>query len=78
MIIKFIKISKYNEEIKLLLDLYNQEYDYPPETILSHTYLFSHPDIFYDFFAIYFLTVAIVLSLSHAPGTLYANTLLRL
>ena len=32
-----------------------KEYGVSPETILSHTYLFSHPDIFYDFFAKYFL-----------------------
>lgn len=29
--------------------LYNQTYDYPPETILSHSFLAKHPDIFYQF-----------------------------
>ncbi len=29
--------------------LYNQEYDYPPETILSHNFFFSKPDIYYKF-----------------------------
>lgn len=29
--------------------LYNQTYDYPPETILSHSFLEKHPDIFYQF-----------------------------
>lgn len=29
--------------------LYNQTYDYPPETILSHSFLGKHPDIFYQF-----------------------------
>jgi len=29
--------------------LYNQKYDYPPETILSHSFFEAHPDIFYKF-----------------------------
>ena len=29
--------------------LYNQTYDYPPETILSHSFFEAHPDIFYQF-----------------------------
>ena len=29
--------------------LYNQTYDYPPETILSHSFFLKHPDIFYQF-----------------------------
>lgn len=29
--------------------LYNQKYDHPPETILSHTFFTRHPDIFYKF-----------------------------
>ena len=27
--------------------LYNQKYDYPPETILSHTFFMGHPEEFY-------------------------------
>lgn len=30
--------------------LYNQEYDYPPETILSHTFFMKDPKEFYRFF----------------------------
>ena len=30
--------------------LYHQKYDYPPETILSHTFFLSHPDEFYKFY----------------------------
>lgn len=30
--------------------LYNQKYDYPPETILSHTFFCSHTKEFYDFY----------------------------
>ena len=30
--------------------LYNQQYDYPPETILSHSFFVRHPDIFYRFY----------------------------
>jgi NAD-dependent deacetylase len=30
--------------------LYNQTYDYPPETILSHSFFHQHPDIFYQFY----------------------------
>ena len=29
--------------------LYNQKYDYPPETILSHTFYRSKPEEFYRF-----------------------------
>lgn len=29
--------------------LYNQKYDYPPETILSHTFYRNHPEEFYRF-----------------------------
>jgi NAD-dependent deacetylase len=29
--------------------LYNQTYDYPPETILSHSFFHQHPEIFYQF-----------------------------
>lgn len=29
--------------------LYHQSYDYPPETILSHSFFLSHPDVFYRF-----------------------------
>lgn len=30
--------------------LYNQEYDYPPETILSHTFFMKRPEEFYRFY----------------------------
>ena len=30
--------------------LYNQKYDYPPETILSHTFFMKHTDEFYRFY----------------------------
>ena len=30
--------------------LYHQEYDYPPETILSHTFFMRHPEEFYKFY----------------------------
>ena len=30
--------------------LYNQKYDYPPETILSHTFYRRHPEEFYRFY----------------------------
>ena len=30
--------------------LYNQQYDYPPETILSHSFFFSHTAEFYRFY----------------------------
>ena len=29
--------------------LYHQKYDFPPETILSHSFFLSHPDEFYKF-----------------------------
>ena len=30
--------------------LYHQKFDYPPETILSHSFFFSHTDDFYKFY----------------------------
>lgn len=30
--------------------LYNQKYDYPPETILSHSFYMRHPEEFYRFY----------------------------
>lgn len=30
--------------------LYNQKYDYPPETILSHTFFMRHPEEFFKFY----------------------------
>lgn len=30
--------------------LYNQKYDYPPETIISHTFYVQKPDIFFRFY----------------------------
>ena len=29
--------------------LYHQKYDYPPETILSHTFYERHPEAFFTF-----------------------------
>ena len=29
--------------------LYNQKYDYPPETILSHSFFMAHPEAYYKF-----------------------------
>ncbi|MGI6069106.1 MAG: NAD-dependent protein deacylase [Blautia sp.] len=31
--------------------LYHQQYDYPPETILSHSFFMSHPEEFYRFYS---------------------------
>ena len=30
--------------------LYNQKYDYPPETIISHSFYIKHPEEFYKFY----------------------------
>ena len=30
--------------------LYNQKYDYPPETILSHSFFMRYPEEFYRFY----------------------------
>ena len=30
--------------------LYHQQYDFPPETILSHTFFMRHPEEFYRFY----------------------------
>lgn len=30
--------------------LYNQQYKYPPETIISHTFFVHHPEEFYEFY----------------------------
>ena len=30
--------------------LYNQKYDYPPETILSHTFFMKKPEAFFSFY----------------------------
>ena len=30
--------------------LYNQEFDYPPETVLSHSFYKRHPSVFFDFY----------------------------
>ena len=31
--------------------LYHQQYDYPPETILSHTFFMKHPEEFFQFYS---------------------------
>ena len=30
--------------------LYHQNYDYPPETIISHSFFVAHPEEFYRFY----------------------------
>ena len=30
--------------------LYHQSYDYPPETIISHSFFVAHPEEFYKFY----------------------------
>ena len=30
--------------------LYHQKFDYPPETILSHTFFYQHPEYFFRFY----------------------------
>ena len=30
--------------------LYHQKFDYPPETILSHTFFYQHPEYFFKFY----------------------------
>ena len=30
--------------------LYHQQFDYPPETILSHTFFYQHPEYFFKFY----------------------------
>ena len=30
--------------------LYNQKFDYPPETVLSHDFFYTHTDVFFDFY----------------------------
>ena len=30
--------------------LYHQKFDYPPETILSHTFFYQHPEYFFNFY----------------------------
>ena len=31
--------------------LYHQKYDFPPETILSHSFFLNHPEEFYKFYS---------------------------
>ena len=35
--------------------LYNQKYAYPPETILSDTFFYTHTEEFFDFYDLYYL-----------------------
>ena len=37
-------------EFRSVDGLYNQQYDYPPETILSHTFFMNNPQEFYRFY----------------------------
>lgn len=45
--------------------LYNQKYDYPPETILSHTFLVRHTAEFYRFYRDKMLYVSAVPNAAH-------------
>ncbi len=42
-----------------------RQYGVPPETILSHTFLFQKPDIFYDFYYNYFLSAKALPNRAH-------------
>lgn len=42
-----------------------RQYGVPPETILSHTFLFQKPDIFYDFYYHYFLSTKVLPNRAH-------------
>lgn len=45
--------------------LYNQEYDYPPETILSHTFFVRNPEEFYRFYRAKMLCLDAVPNAAH-------------
>ena len=45
--------------------LYNQHYDYPPETILSHSFYYNHPETFYKFYRDKMLYLDAIPSLPH-------------
>ncbi len=45
--------------------LYNQEYDYPPETILSHSFYLSRPEEFYRFYRAKMLCTEAVPNAAH-------------
>ena len=46
--------------------LYHQKFDYPPETILSHSFFFSHTDYFYKFYREKMLVTDIEPNRAHA------------
>ena len=50
MVEKLEKIISQSQNIVFFDGLYHQKYDYPPETILSHTFWETHPEEFYRFY----------------------------
>lgn len=42
-----------------------KQYGVSPETILSHSFFFAHPDIFYDFYSRYFLSAQVQPNRAH-------------
>ena len=42
--------GKWDPRLRSIDGLYHQKYDFPPETILSHTFFEAHPDEFYRFY----------------------------
>ena len=54
--------------------LYHQKYDYPPETILSHTFFMSNPEEFYKFYRDKMAVSHRVLELH---GSVYRNHCMR-
>ncbi|WP_156286176.1 NAD-dependent protein deacylase [Oceanivirga salmonicida] len=45
--------------------LYNQKYDYPPETILSHSFFVKHPNEFYKFYKEKLIVHGVLANLAH-------------
>ncbi len=45
--------------------LYNQKYDYPPETILSHTFYMRHPDVFFRFYREKLISIDALPNMAH-------------
>ncbi|WP_306765437.1 Sir2 family NAD-dependent protein deacetylase, partial [Oceanivirga salmonicida] len=45
--------------------LYNQKYDYPPETILSHSFFVKHPNEFYKFYKEKLIVHGVLPNLAH-------------
>lgn len=45
-----VSTESYIPDFRSVDGLYNQEYDYPPETILSHTFFMKKPEEFFRFY----------------------------